>query len=161
MKSTFFSRLAYGVLMIAALPVACNKDDGYGDDPPANTTYSLSATLSGAQEVPANASAASGTLTGTYDAASYKITYSITWTNLSAGITAAHFHGPALAGQNAGVAVGIAGLPTGTTSGNVANSVVITQSQGADLIAGKYYFNIHTTTFPAGEIRGQVASKKN
>ncbi|MEO6781607.1 MAG: CHRD domain-containing protein, partial [Bradyrhizobium sp.] len=66
--------------------------------------------------------------------------------------TAAHFHGPAEPGKNAGVAVAI---PSASTS-PVEGSATLTDAQAADLEAGKYYVNIHTAANPGGEIRGQV-----
>jgi hypothetical protein len=66
--------------------------------------------------------------------------------------TAAHFHGPAEAGKNAGVAVAI----PNATSSPVEGSATLTDAQAADLVAGKYYINIHTAANPGGEIRGQV-----
>ncbi len=53
---------------------------------------------------------------------------------------------------NAGVAVAI---PNATAS-PVEGSATLTDAQAADLVAGKYYINIHTAANPGGEIRGQV-----
>lgn len=134
---------------------------GNDDDPaPAGTTYNISATLSGANEIPANTSSGSGTLTGTYDAATYKLSYKLTFKDLAGTGTAAHFHGPATATENASVAVGITSFPAGTSSGNVSANVVITAAQGADLIGGKWYVNVHSSAYGAGEIRGQVVCVK-
>jgi hypothetical protein len=44
-------------------------------------------------------------------------------------------------------------LPLGSPSGLVA---VLTQAQVNDLMAGLWYVNVHSTVFPAGEIRGQL-----
>ena len=71
---------------------------------------------------------------------------------MSGPATAAHFHGPAEVGKNAGVAVAI---PNATTSPNE-GSATLTDAQAADLLAGKYYVNVHTAANPGGEIRGQV-----
>jgi hypothetical protein len=38
----------------------------------------------------------------------------------------------------------------------VQGSATLTDAQAADLLAGRYYINIHTAATPAGEIRGQV-----
>jgi hypothetical protein len=112
----------------------------------------MKATLDGKAEVPANASAAKGTADLDYDAASKKLTWKITYSGLSGPATAAHFHGPAEAGKNAGVAVAI---PNATAS-PVEGSATLTDAQAADLAAGKYYINVHTAANPGGEIRGQV-----
>ena len=112
----------------------------------------MKATLSGKSEVPANASAGTGTADIDYDAATRKLSWKLTYSGLSGPATAAHFHGPAEPGKNAGVAVAI---PNATAS-PVEGSATLTDAQAADLMAGKYYVNIHTAANPAGEIRGQV-----
>jgi hypothetical protein len=112
----------------------------------------LKATLDGKSETPPNASAGAGTADIDYDAASKKLTWKLTYSGLSGPATAAHFHGPAEAGKNAGVAVAI---PNATTSPNE-GSATLTDAQAADLLAGKYYVNVHTAANPGGEIRGQV-----
>jgi hypothetical protein len=110
------------------------------------------ATLDGKSEVPPNTSAGTGTADIDYDAASKKLTWTLTYSGLSGPATAAHFHGPAEAGKNAGVAVAI---PNATKS-PVSGSATLTDAQAADLEAGKYYVNVHTQANPGGEIRGQV-----
>ena len=111
------------------------------------------ATLDGKSEVPANASAGTGTADLDYDAASKKLTWKLTYSGLSGPATAAHFHGPVEAGKNAGVAVAI----PNATSSPVEGSATLTDAQAADLLAGKYYVNVHTAANPGGEIRGQVS----
>ena len=68
----------------------------------------MKATLDGKTEVPPNASAGTGTADIDYDPASKKLSWKVTYSGLSGPATAAHFHGPAEAGKNAGVAVPIA-----------------------------------------------------
>ena len=112
----------------------------------------MKATLDGKSEVPPNASAASGSADIDYDPASKKLSWKLSYSGLSGPATAAHFHGPAEAGKNAGVAVAI----PNATSSPVEGSATLTDAQAADLVAGKYYVNIHTAANPGGEIRGQV-----
>jgi hypothetical protein len=112
----------------------------------------MKATLDGKAEVPPNASAGKGTAELDYDAASKKLSWKLTYSGLSGPATAAHFHGPAEAGKNAGVAVAIPNAASSPVSGNA----TLTDTQAADLMAGKYYINVHTAANPAGEIRGQV-----
>ena len=112
----------------------------------------MKATLDGKTEVPPNASAATGTADIDYDPASKKLSWKVTYSGLSGAATMAHFHGPAEAGKNAGVAVAI----PNATSSPAEGSATLTDAQAADLMAGKYYVNIHTAANPGGEIRGQV-----
>ncbi|OPY93836.1 CHRD domain-containing protein [Bradyrhizobium sacchari] len=112
----------------------------------------LKATLDGKSEVPATTSSGTGTADLDYDAASKKLSWTVTYSGLSGPATAAHFHGPAEAGKNSGVAVAI----PNAASSPVKGEATLTDAQAADLLGGKYYINIHTAANPGGEIRGQV-----
>ena len=112
----------------------------------------MKATLDGKSEVPPNASAGKGSADLDYDAASKKLTWKLTYSGLSGPATAAHFHGPAEPGKNAGVMVPIANATASPADG----SATLTDAQAADLMAGKLYINVHTAANPGGEIRGQV-----
>ena len=95
-------------------------------------------------------SAGTGFAAMTFDDTSNLFAWDISWSGL-VNETAAHFHGPALPNQNAGVQVNI-----GITSNPAIGSATLSATQAADLLAGLWYINIHTSSFPAGEIRGQV-----
>jgi hypothetical protein len=118
-------------------------------------TENFAADLKAANEVPANDSKGSGTLTATYDTASRKLTYTANYRDLSGPATMAHFHGPADARTNAGVVVPVKEMAPMTLKGEA----TLTDAQAADLEAGKWYFNIHTAKNKGGEIRGQVMKK--
>jgi hypothetical protein len=137
MTKTMYAALALAATVAFAGPAFAEK---------------FKATLNGKSEVPPNASAGTGTADIDYDAASKKLSWKLTYSGLSGPATAAHFHGPAEAGKNAGVAVAI---PNATKS-PVEGSATLTDAQAADLEAGKYYVNVHTQANPGGEIRGQV-----
>jgi hypothetical protein len=111
----------------------------------------MKVTLDGKSEVPPNTSAGKGTADVDYDAASKKLSWKLNYSGLSGPATAAHFHGPAEPGKNAGVAV-----PISNTASGSEGSATLTDAQAADLTAGKYYINVHTAANPGGEIRGQV-----
>lgn len=114
------------------------------------------ATYSGNQENPPNPSPAIGTIAGIYNDANNTLHYMIVFGGLSSGTTAAHFHGPAAPGMNAPVAIAHAGFPLGVTAGTYTATEVLTDAQEADLKAGLWYSNIHTTLLPGGEIRAQI-----
>ena len=111
----------------------------------------MKATLNGASEVPANTTTGTGTADIDFDPATRKMTWKLNYSGLTGPATMAHFHGPAEPGKNAGVAVPIAPATSPT-----AGSATLTEAQAADLVAGKYYVNVHTEANKAGEIRGQV-----
>jgi hypothetical protein len=110
------------------------------------------AALDGKSESPPNASTGTGAADIDYDPASKKLTWKLTYTGLSGPATAAHFHGPAEPGKNAGVELAI----PGATSSPAEGSATLTDAQAADLAGGKLYVNVHTAANPGGEIRGQV-----
>jgi len=114
-------------------------------------TVTMKASLAAAAEVPPNDSAATGTVTITCDTPSKKASWQGSSSGLSGAPTAGHFQGPAEPGKNAGVAVPIA--PSGSP---FQGSADLTDAQAADLLAGKWYVNIHTNDHKGGEIRGQV-----
>ncbi|WP_201776130.1 CHRD domain-containing protein [Devosia geojensis] len=115
-------------------------------------TVNLHAELTGAAEVPANDSAGTGTLEGTFDTETMELTWTITYEGLTGEATAAHFHGPASPEENAGPVVPI----EGDLASPIEGSATLTEEQATDLQGGMWYFNIHTEQYPDGEIRGQV-----
>ncbi len=119
-------------------------------------TVAFKAELKASNEVPPVESKGSGTLTATYDTGSKSLNYTANYSGLSGNATAAHFHGPAAAGQNAGVAVPV----TGSAASPIKGSATLTDAQATDLMAGRWYFNIHTAANKGGEIRGQVVKGK-
>ncbi|MET0543587.1 MAG: CHRD domain-containing protein [Variovorax sp.] len=114
----------------------------------------LGGTLSGAQEVPAVNTAGTGTLEAVYDKSTRKLGYSVTYSGLTGPATAAHLHGPAAPGQNAGVAV-----PFANAANPIKGEATLTEAQAAELLAGRWYVNVHTSAHPGGEIRGQVTPR--
>jgi hypothetical protein len=120
--------------------------------PVATNLTALTAQLSGAGEVPPVITEASGTLEASLAPGSNVLTWTLNYTGLSGPLTGAHFHGPAMAGQNAGVAVPISGPLASPVSG----SVTLNAAQVAEINAGNWYVNLHTAAHPEGEIRGQL-----
>lgn len=140
-------RPAHLMSLVAVLAFA-----GCSPMPMASTTTAMSAQLSGASEVPAVATEATGNVVASWNPGSNVLKWTITHAGLSGPVTGAHFHGPAMAGQNAAVVVPI-GAPLASP---ITGSTTLTPGQAADLNAGGWYVNLHTAANPNGEIRGQV-----
>ncbi|RQS21888.1 CHRD domain-containing protein [Burkholderia sp. Bp8998] len=116
-------------------------------------TVRLSANLQPSSEVPPTATKGSGSVDATYDTATHMLQWAVTYEHLTGPATAAHFHGPAPVGQNAGVQVPI---PKDALASPIKGSRELTDAQVTELMGGKWYFNVHTKDHPSGEIRGQV-----
>lgn len=128
----------------------------------AQTTYSC--LLTGLSEVPPNASPATGSATVVLDVTQTQLSISVQFANLIGTYTASHVHGPAAAGVNAAVRWGFVGAPAGWVFSNGNHDGVLTNFQVvgvtatdvANLNAGMFYVNVHSSTFPGGEVRGQL-----
>lgn len=110
------------------------------------------ADLSGANQV--EPIPTSGTGTATFQLLGNQLFWSMTWSGLSAGASAAHIHGPADPSQTAGVLVPLPGVSG--VSGTASGTATLTLEQLSAFIDGRTYVNIHTSAHPGGEIRGQV-----
>ncbi|RFP06106.1 CHRD domain-containing protein, partial [Komagataeibacter xylinus] len=94
-----------------------------------------------------------GTVQATLNTRTNLVKYTLTWTGLSGPVVAAHFHGPAPAGEEAGVLVPI---PSPYKSGQH-GSVLLSAEQAQALQDGQVYVNLHTAAQPNGEARAQLA----
>ena len=107
-------------------------------------------------EVPPTASTGSGTGAVTLDDVTGVVSITGTYTGLTSNANAAHLHGPAPVGMNAGII--IAFTQTGGTTGTFSGSGTLTAPQITAMINGLHYLNVHTNMFGAGEIRGQIVA---
>lgn len=141
------------------------------------------ADLDGPSEAPPNASPATGFAQVIVDTIAHTISFNVSFSGLLGTTTAAHIHSPTAVpfAGTAGVATQVpsfVGFPLGVTSGTFVNTLDLTDlttynpvfvtasggtAAGAEaallfgLADGRAYFNIHTTAFPGGEIRGFLA----
>jgi len=132
-----------------------------GCDYEAARSYDIN--LSGKQEVHTVNSSASGTAKaelrkvqqGDYTANILTITG--TYKNLSGPATAAHWHGPALEGED-GPAVFKLKIVEGSTpgSGSFSGKKDLTDNELHFYLAHYSYINIYTAKYKKGEIRGQI-----
>jgi hypothetical protein len=114
-------------------------------------SFNVTTTLKGADEVPPNTTAGSGTVSATLDTTAKSFSYSVRYTGLTGPATAAHFQGPSAPGVNAPPVITMTSLTS-----PIRGTTTLTDAQIADLQAGKWYFNVHTAAHPGGEIRGQL-----
>ena len=111
--------------------------------------------LTGAQEVPPNNSTARGVCTLILNSTETQMTVNCTYSGLSSPANAGHIHDMSPVGVNGMVRFPFTGV-TGTSNTIGPFTFNPTPAQIADLRAKRWYFNIHSTMFPGGEIRGQV-----
>lgn len=142
--------------------------------------FQYSVSLNGAIESPVNASPGTGTGSAVYDSFNHTLQLQVSFSGLMGNVTASHIHAPTPTpfGQTAGVATTtptFAGFPSGVTSGSFTttldltspssyNPAFVTANGGAAssaeaalagaLAGGQAYWNIHSSSFPGGEIRG-------
>ena len=126
-----------------------------GMAPAAAEVMKYKADLNGPSENPPTTSKGVGKIEADFDGATKTLTWSGTYSDLTGPETAAHFHGPAPLGANAGVMV-----PGDAKSSPFKGSAVLTDEQAKAFADGLIYFNIHTAQNKAGEIRGQLAPAK-
>jgi hypothetical protein len=150
MNRSLFLRTACAAALAATALAGCSSMRGA-----ATSQETYQATMSGAQEVPAVATAGTGTADVRYNSNSQMLSWSVTHSGLSGPVTAAHIHGPAGPGANAGVLIPFTNVGGGTITGEAK----ITPEQLAQLTSGQWYVNLHTAAHPAGEIRGQLRRK--
>jgi CHRD domain-containing protein len=113
----------------------------------------FNAALNGENEVPPTSSPARGTMVADYLPQTKVMHWALTLRGLSGPVTWAFLCGPDGVGNNSAELVPInLELEGGTHPG----AVTLTDQQAADLIAGRWYVNIKTEKFPAGEIRGPL-----
>jgi len=166
-------RTRFATLVLAATVVA------FGMTPTPAHAQTIHADLVGYQEVPALSTGAAGAFRAQIDKSANTLTYELTYENFVTTVQQAHIH-VGQPGVSGGIAIflctnlgnGPAGTPacpspTGTVSRTVGPADVVGPT-GQGIAAGEFlevldairagvaYVNVHSTTFPGGEIRGQL-----
>ena len=147
------TRLGFAAIAV----VAAVTITGCGMMSPASNQLVFTTQLSATNEVPPNSSQASGSVDAVLNKDTNLLRWKVKYTGLTGPATAGHFHGPAMAGANAGVALPWPGVMSTPSEG----SATLTAAQAADLMAGRWYANVHTAANPGGEIRGQMTAVRN
>lgn len=120
---------------------------------------SFKVSLSGAEEVPPVKTKGTGIAEFTYDAATRKLGWFITYRGLTGPVTMAHLHGSATQGKTAAPQIWLSmqGRPVESP---LRGQRTLTPDQAKQFVAGEWYVNLHTQINPGGEIRGQVVLPK-
>lgn len=145
-------------------------------------TTVLNANLLGANEIPARVTPGTGSATLTFDDTTNILNIQSAFSGLLGPTVAAHVHCCSAPTANSPVVTTVpafAGFPLGVTSGTYSGSLDLTLASSfnpsyltanggsidaarsvfiAGLLNNQAYFNIHSTVFPGGEIRGQLIS---
>jgi hypothetical protein len=134
------------VLLSVSTILACKKDKKTSD-----TIYNYDVALSGTNEVPANASTATGRFVGSYTKSTKVLSFTLSYSGLAPTDWHIHKGDPTTSGP---VEIGL----NPVVPSPLTKSVTLTSAQETDLLSGNYYVNIHSLDFPGGEIRAQLAS---
>jgi len=143
------NRLTFATLAAATLTVALS---GCGTMMQPANMVALSTQLRSSNEVPPVVTSGGGSVDASFNKDTMQLRWKVSYNGLTGNATAGHFHGPAAVGVNSGVALGWANPITSGMEG----SATLTAAQAADLMAGRWYANIHTAANPGGELRGQM-----
>lgn len=127
-----------------------------GAKPSSSNVVTLTATLSGANEVPPNTRPGTGQAEAQFNRDTNELQWKVSYSGLSGPATMAHIHGPAAPTANASVVVPF----TNVGQSPITGTAKLTPAQAGDLLAGLYYVNIHTAAHPPGELRGQLMTKR-
>lgn len=161
-------KLAFIGVVVLATAMGCSDDDDNNNIPPTPLPeLNVTTSLSGANEVPANASTATGEVTGTLDQETMILKLNITYSDSAMADTTAsdslkpfvptawHIH-KAPVDSSGSVVIDLGS----TFTSPYAFTDTLTAEQMKDLKDGKYYLNIHTADHPMGEIRGQLKAEE-
>lgn len=148
--------LASMLLCLMFVFSSCDDDD----DVTRNEVIFDDIALTGEPEVQTNpvVTDGEGMLDAIYNKDTNVLTYTITWElgNADDKTTGMHFHGPASLTESAGVVIPIQ-LSTDAPMGSITGETrALTQTEEDQLLSGMWYLNIHSSTYPGGELRGQL-----
>jgi hypothetical protein len=134
------------VLLVSGVSSCSNNDNNEPAPTPTMVNYSGNFVKSNDNVT----TTATGTTTATYNATTRELSYIITWSGLGSDPVGMHFHdaGP--------IIIPIENFPV-SVSGTYSGKATLTAEQANDLAAGKIYSQIHTTTYPGGEVIATLA----
>ena len=156
MKKKWFSPariLLLGTALAGAVSFSsCDKND----DTPENNMYTISGAGSSSQVFPAYSGSATGTISGTYNKQSNQLDYNVGWNGLTDTASTVGFYS-GLSGVTGEQAQPLSVTTQGQTGASV-GTMLLTEAQEADLLAGKWYYSVGTLANIGGEVRGQITA---
>jgi len=166
--TTMMVAVVLGGAVVGGTLTSCDDDDnnevtgvggtggtsGTGGTGGSANVSTFNMTLTSSQEVPMNASTASGNVQVTLNRTTGAVTVTGSFSGLTSNATVAHIHGPAGLGETAPPLITLT-VPT-SPSGTVTGTGTMDNVQMNDMLGGMTYVNVHSTMYPDGEIRAQV-----
>ena len=148
-------------IFVMVMIIACTKSNGYNNNSSPSTTnnYTISGTASGTNMVPAVSGNGSATISGTYNATTRVLNYTLNWSGLSGPPTnGGIFY--AAAGQN-GAEIGTPFTfdSTAIAMSTKTGQMTLSTQESQYLTSGNLYYTIGTATNTNGEVRGQISAK--
>ncbi len=147
----------FALFLALGLASACKSEEANPEQaitsvlaPPADLLLA-NATLSGANEVPAVTTTATGTASGSYNKTSKLLNLNVTYTGITP--TAGHIHN----GASGAAGPVIYPFTIATSPFTYTSPLALATDQETNLLAGNNYVNLHSAKAPGGEIRGQLA----
>jgi len=165
-KRNLFALTAVGLAAAIAVPTIALGNAR--PNPNQATQTPLVSRMLGANEVPNNTPGAqtddpdgfgSASITFDLNAVPANVCWDLSYGNLTGTPAAAHIHGPAAPGVNGPVVIALGSL--GPTSASACRDLTAPEAViAADVVANpqNYYTNVHTSDYPGGAIRGQLAT---
>ena len=151
-----FSTLLLATSLLAA--TACSDKENKDPMPAPVALPAVTGAFSGAQEVPAVSTTATGTFAGTFDKATRELRFTVTFAGLVPVMGHLHNGAPGVNGSvflpfpfNNAASTGFESPITGTT--------ILSPAQAAALLANGVYANLHTVAQAGGEIRANLTVK--
>jgi hypothetical protein len=146
-KSTIISSLFIIYLLTACGKSSSGNGTESGTNPSGNVNYSGTF-----MKTDSATTSAYGTVTGVFNPATLKYSYTITWHALSSKPIAMHFH------DNGPVIISITGFPVATDQ-SLTGTATFSTTQASDLALGYIFVMIHTINFPGGEIMAPLVKQ--
>ncbi|MFL2769945.1 MAG: CHRD domain-containing protein [Rhodospirillaceae bacterium] len=87
------------------------------------------------------------------DRSTLRLNWEVSYSNITSSAIGLHIHGPQTPGGEAGIIIDLA---PGEMMNPIKGSEVLTEGTMIYLVQDRLYINLHTTNYPAGELRGHI-----